>query len=186
MTDAALKKKITVALKKNKKGGSIFTFVFKPDNYHSGTAIVLQKMSNQGEGIIYVTLNSKYVNLIRELKKEGLDISCFYFIDCISKTTGDDIAAKNCTFIQSPRNLVEISLAVTSAINTGAFRVLIMESVNTLLMYNDSKTTEKFLHFLVNKLKDGNISGIILFLEDKEVTQILNFISQFCDECISL
>jgi archaellum biogenesis ATPase FlaH len=121
--------------------------------------------------------------LVPRLKKSKIDISRLYFIDAATKS-GDfdsDNQSDNCTIIQGPGALTEISLAVTTAANTGKFQFLLFDSLSTLTVYNGLKTVEKFSTFLLSKIRNLNFSGIVLVLNEDVSNQLIPIVSQFCD-----
>lgn len=136
---------------------------------------------------IYVSLNKEYKILSKKIQSLGIEDPSIYFIEGISKTVGKPVKANNCTFLSGPHSLTELSLAINTAINTGKFDFLFFDSLNTLLIYNDLKTVEKFSHYIINKIRDNDLGSIILSLKnDKEAEKLIPILSLFCDECIDV
>lgn len=136
---------------------------------------------------VYVSLNKEYEVMEKRLKSMGIDTSQLYFINGINKTAENTANATHHIFLSSFQSLTEISLAITNVINSGEFDFLFLDSLSTLLIYNDSKTIEMFCHYLINKLRHHQLSGIVLCLkEDKEGQKLIPIIAQFCDACIEV
>jgi len=134
---------------------------------------------------VYVSLNKEYGQIGKRLKSMDIDDSQLQFIDGISKVAEDQIKASRNMYLSGLKSLTEISFEITNAINSGGFDFLFMDSLSTLLVYNDPKTTEMFCHYLINKLRSHQAGGILLCLkEDKEAEKLIPIISQFCDDCI--
>jgi len=129
---------------------------------------------------LYITLNKGYKTIIDTLKGQGVDTSRLYFIDGISQKEGNETKG-NCTFIPSPEWLTDLSLAITTAINTGKFNFLFLDSLNTILAYNNPKKTEKFIHYIISNIRKKNVGGIIFSVEDVSTKKLIPFLSQFCD-----
>lgn len=185
MNESALKKALEKKLNSVKDKKGIYVFVSSPQQYNLVNSFILsyytQKEKKTG---IYVTLNKGYKFVIRSLEEQGCDAHKLYFIDGITKTQGKEEKADNCTFISAPEALTELSLAISTATNTGRFEFLFLDSVNTILIYNDLKTTERFTHYIITKLREANISGIIFSLEEESANKLTPIITQFCDDCI--
>lgn len=142
-------------------------------------------LKEQNFKCIYISLNNEYRILQKRLNNLGIDSTNIYFIDGVSKTTGKLVKADNCTFLSSQHSLTELSLAITTAINTGQFDFLFFDSLSTLLIYNDLKTTEKFAHYMISKIRDNDLGSILISMKrDKETQTLIPILSQFCDGCI--
>jgi len=138
---------------------------------------------------IYITLNRSFQFLNEILKAEKLDISAMHFIDGITRMTGRiELDAKNCQYIESPNNLVELSQAIENAIDKmhGQPAFLIFDSISTLLIYNNMEAVERFIHSIVSKLQESKLMGLFLMVKSPEKTDVINTISQFCDKTLEL
>lgn len=177
-TEAPIVKKVE-EIKAEKK---IYIFELKYQDYHHMTAAILKKITNLKMRGIYVTLNTSYPRIKENLEAQGIDTSELFFIDCISKLTGNASKTDSCVFVESPSSLTDMSIALTAATSSGKFDFLLIDSMNTLLLYNDIKTVEKFAHYMISKLRDLDMGGIILAVDDENSKKLLPIISQFCDD----
>lgn len=187
MSEAEIKSRVLKALEKTESRG-VYLFVLKPEEYHTANGIIIgnftEKLNKKG---IYVTLNKPYYGISEDFKKRGIDPSGIWFIDGTSKTSegGKTAAGKgNCTHIRSPESLTELSLAITNASNTGKFHFLFFDSITTLLVYNNVATTEKFMHYIINKLRSLGMGLVLISLNDENSQKLLPVLSQFCDDCV--
>ena len=187
MKEQEIREKI-VGLVKKLKDKEIHIVVSDDKQYSKVNDILLTIMiKEQKLRCIYVSLNKEYSALQKRLCGLGIDDSKIFFIDGISKTTGKTVKANNCTFLSGPQSLTELSLAITAAINTGKFDFLFFDSISTLLIYNNVKTTEKFSHYMTSKIRDNNLGSIFISLKkDKETEKLIPILSQFCDGCIEI
>ena len=158
-----------------------------PDIYHSVNLTLLNhltvEMKLRG---IYVSLNIPYSSLSATIKKNGIDMSKLYFIDSTGETAANKTGNSNCSFLKSPQSLVELSLTITKFATSGKFNFLFLDSMSTLLIYNSLETTEKFLHYLINKIRVLGLGGIIISPYEEKSNKLMPTISQFCDKCIKL
>ncbi|MEK6871926.1 MAG: hypothetical protein AABX16_03410 [Nanoarchaeota archaeon] len=108
-------------------------------------------------------------------------------IDAITPVSSGTRAG-NAIFVGSPRALTSISLTATNAVNKlpKGKRVLFLDSVSTLLTYNQFGTVTKFSQFLINKMREWNISGVILSLEKETDQNLVGQLTQFVDRVIKI
>jgi KaiC/GvpD/RAD55 family RecA-like ATPase len=185
MVTRDLEGEIARKLKDNK---GIYVLASSAEEYEGVKMSALRVLVNiRKQAGIYVTLTKPYMNLRENFENNGVNISRLYFIDCISLKEGKRQETDNCTYISGPTSLTELSLAITAAANTGKLDFLFLDSVSSLLMYNDRASSAKFFHYLISKMLSYEIGGVILaFRQDKETIKLLPVLMQFCDECIEI
>ncbi|MCX6803825.1 MAG: hypothetical protein NTY48_04625 [Candidatus Diapherotrites archaeon] len=137
---------------------------------------------------IYISLNKSSNELTQEMKRKGVDSSKIFFIDAItSMIDGKKAIGENFSYLESPNNLVELSVELDHAIESlgDAKGFVILDSITTLVMYNKDVAVEKFLHSLTQKIRDHELKGI-LFAAESTNNDILDTLSQFCDDTKNL
>lgn len=171
------------------KGKGIYIIVPKPSDYNEVDMILISYLTKklQFPGI-FVSLNTEYFKILEMMKMKGIDTSKLFFIDAVSKMTNKTIKNNDTTsFISSPGSLTELSLLLNNLINTGKFKFLFLDSLSTLLIYNDLKTAEQFSHYLVSRLRNSNTIGIITSIAKEDSREaLLDFIVQLCDKHLYL
>ncbi len=149
---------------------------------------------------IYITVNRPFNVLVRDLKKSGIDTDNIFFVDCISKMIpapkgislqGPETIemTKECLFIPSPTRLTEIGIALSEALNTMKNyqnKFLFLDSISTLLIYNSEASVEKFVHFLVTRLRIFGLVGIILSLEKGTNRELIATLTELCDQVVEV
>ncbi len=153
-------------------------------------ALKLLMESGDSEGI-YVTFNRPYETLMVSLAKEKIDVDRLYFLDLITQTTGKrGERTENCIFLPSPRNLTELSIALTQLVermgDTQGDRFIFMDSLSTMLIYNSAGTVAQFTHFLVSKMRIWNVGMIMVSMEKESDQKLISDLSQFCDKVIRI
>ncbi|MBT4577167.1 hypothetical protein HOM13_01885 [Candidatus Woesearchaeota archaeon] len=176
MTTVGLKGKITKLLKS--KG--ICVCVTKAGNYHEVNKEILRQISKNKT--IYVSLNKSCENVVKDLKKDKISDKNFLFIDA----KGKNYKEGNFISIADPCALTQMSIAITTAANTGGFGSLFLDTLNTLLIYNDMKTSEKFTQYILNKLKSLNMDAVVMSIEEDKAKEIIALIAQISDELVSI
>lgn len=71
--------------------------------------------------------------------------------------------AENCVFMK-PQALTDISIALTQAvegIGEGKERFLFLDTLSTLMIYNNDKVVGKFAHSIVNKIRNWSIKSVM-------------------------
>ena len=187
MSKIAFEKSLQNKLASVAKKKGIYVIISPPNKYKSVNATVLKYYTvKKKKNGIYVSLNKGYESVIENLKEKGVEISKLYFIDGITRTIDKEKEAENCTFVPNPGALTELSLGIATAAKTKKFDFLFLDSINTLLIYNDLKTTEKFTHYLTAMIRSANIGGILLSLDEESSNKLIQIITQFCDDSIDM
>ena len=145
-------------------------------------------VNERGAACVYVTVAKPYKTVNRILKERGIQTEKMLFIDCISMSGTGAIMerAGNCIFCR-PESLMNISIAMTNAFRTlppEQERVLIMDTLSTLLLYNEAKIVGRFVHSLSVKLREWGVKSVIFMLEEGNQKEIAA-ISQFCDKTLN-
>ena len=129
-----------------------------------------------------MTLNKPYGIMQRNFSGSGLDTRLIIFIDAASRA---DEAKKveNCLYIGSPEKLSDISVAMEQAIKALPTddKFLVFDSLNTLSIFNRTATVARFVHFLVAKMREWKIKGIIITLENETDKLLMDELEQFSD-----
>ncbi|MCK4714437.1 MAG: hypothetical protein KAT35_02595, partial [Candidatus Aenigmarchaeota archaeon] len=145
--------------------------------------LVNKKMLNG----IYITVNRPYKSLTPLMQKEGIDSSRIFFIDLITKTEGDrPLREGNCIFMGNASNLTDLSVAISQAVSTNpkAKKFILLDSLSTMLIYNEAGSLSKFSHFLTSRLREWNIDGIFISLDTAADRELTDKFSQFCDRVV--
>ncbi len=168
----------------------IVMLVTPSSKYLEGNLAVLRLlMAPQDSAGIYVTFNRPYESLTYVLGKEKIDLERLYFLDLITQTTGKrGERTENCIFLPSPRNLTELSIALTQLIERmeQTNRFIYMDSLSTMLIYNNSGTVAQFAHFLVSKMRLWKVGMVLVSLEKETDRKLIDDLSQFCDKVIKV
>jgi len=145
---------------------------------------ILQKLAKT-KGI-YATLNKQYEVIKSELEEKKIDTDNILFIDGVSKKRNTPENAGKVTYISGPESLTDLSIAITVATNTGNYKFLLLDSLTTLLIYNDAHNTQKFAHYLISKMSSYGMSMIILTLDEENSKKMLPILTPFCTKVITV
>ncbi|MFH1779532.1 MAG: hypothetical protein ABH803_00100 [Candidatus Micrarchaeota archaeon] len=167
--------------------GEIVLVLISPQKYVETNLELLkylQKMRMRG---VYITINKPHSVLCNLFKKNKVDCSSIFFIDCVSELIHSDTSrSKNVVFV-SPKNLTGISIAISELIKSIEGRKYVfIDSLSTLLIYNSLGSLNKFSHFLTNRFRSNGVTSVFLSLEGDLDPSFLSTMSKFCDRVIKL
>ncbi len=153
------------------------------NKYMSQINAVLKKESNQ---IIYVTTGKSASTLIESFTKGKIDTKNIFFIDC---TTKNSIAEpkkglNKIINLQSPESLTAMSLAITECVKKirGKNITIVMDSLSSLLIYNEEMIVSQFMNFLVNKVRSMEVNLYLLAINGNAEKYAIQQISTTVDE----
>jgi KaiC/GvpD/RAD55 family RecA-like ATPase len=157
-------------------------YIIKPEKYIDGLIKIL-KATTKNISIIYITTNRPYRYLVKMFGEHKIPTDKIFFIDCISKNVGLEEKAKNCVIVESPQNLTAIAIAINESVKyIVGKKILFLDSLSALLLYNNPETIGKFSNFLINKMRSYEIDTIMLVLESDVSKDIIQKIESFADE----
>jgi hypothetical protein len=182
----SMERKADLVLQKELEGlGETYQILLLADSkiYSEVRQAAIRRLSGT-EGI-YVTLNSPYV-AFRKVK--GIDYRKVHFIDLISKMTDSKMpATKSVSYLESATDLTELVLLLEKKLkgfSKGAF--IIVDSVSTMLVYNNAREVEKLIHVLVRRAEASGARLVLLMVKSKEHEGIIETVGQFCTKIVSI
>lgn len=179
------------------RGNSNIVFILPHDKYSGYTAKIVKEVLQGYERICYVTISKSYKSVLEKFKNEGIGCRNIYFVDAITKTVSSKphilellMPAKKVKskyfFVTNPKALIELSLAISDLLENRRNELVVLDSVNTLMIYNENKEIMKFLHYVMAKISENRCKGIFLFAADEKKSTLVKEISLFADKVIDL
>lgn len=169
MVDAViegLKERISVAIKVNQSVG-----IQVPENRHKDLLQALFSFMNSDADELwtFVTASNTFKHISENFKKvyENKNIK---FIDCISRSSGISIIDKECSYIESPTMLEKTVLEIMNifkGIERDVEKYVIIDSLSSLVIYNDSEVVREFISVLLNKARSYNIHIVTIVIEEE-------------------
>ena len=102
------------------------------------------------------------------------------FIDCISRSSGISKYNKNCIYVESPTMLEHTVLEIMNVfrgVENDVRKVVIIDSLSSLMVYNDSRLLREFYSLLLNRTRSQNIVLLSVLIEEeidpKELMQLI-------------
>jgi KaiC/GvpD/RAD55 family RecA-like ATPase len=133
---------------------------------------------------IYITSTIPSQSIINVLNILEIDLNRVYFVDCISHIMmGTAVQSERIHFVESPTMLENIMLKVEFLTRSiGGKKLVLLDSINSLAIHNNTKILSEFLHILVNNLRAKEAYTLILSVEEQTSEEIGNMLGLVCDE----
>ncbi len=166
--------------------GQVFLVISNSKNYLKNNIDILRFLVNERKMYgIYISLNWPYKNLNSLLGKNKIKAENLFYIDTLSETVGAEASGDKCLLISSPHSLTEISIALDKAVESvKAEKFVFLDSVSTLLLYNQLHTVAKFIHFLSGKIRNWGIEGVLISVEKGMKSELAESLVQFVDRVV--
>jgi len=168
--------------------GRIFLILTSSGKIRERNIEIIKEVSDLGYLTLVITTNYPYSVLKKLYNENGIDPSKICFIDAVtwnSVGSVDNIPGV-VRYVHSPSDLTAMGIAVTEVIkeHSGQKVCVLYDSISIMLIYLSSQNLSKFIHFVTNKLRLLDISGVFLAVEKGLDPQILSQLTTFVDEVI--
>jgi len=166
----------------------IFLILSSPGTIRQRNIEVIKQISTLGYHTIVITTNFPYSILTKLYTQSGVSPDSVSFIDAVTRNSIG--SAENIPgvvrFVNNPANLTDMGIAVTEVLKEHSDKkVCIMyDSVSTMLIYLSSANISKFIHFVTNKLRLMDISGVFLAVEKGLDPMLMTQLTTFVDNVI--
>ena len=166
----------------------IFLILANPGDIRQRNIDLIKEISASGYHTIIVTINFPYSILSKLYAENGVDLSTVSFIDAVTRNSIG--SAENIPgivrYVNNPANLTDLGIAVTEVLkeHNGKKVCILYDSVSTMLIYLSSPNISKFIHFVTNKLRLMDISGIFLAVEKGLDPMLMSQLTTFVDNVI--
>ncbi len=138
---------------------------------------------------LYVTSTIPSSSILIALEVLEIPLDHIWFVDCISQMTMTSADRHpHAIYVESPTMLENIMLKVEYLIRKtkGRGNAVILDSINSLAIHNNTKILSEFLHILVNNLRGKKAYTIIYSMAQYETDDIRSMLNLVCDETINV
>lgn len=134
---------------------------------------------------LFICLNRSYASILEELKKNNIDTKNILFVDCAkSRLCEMKKGAPNVISVDTPADLTNLSISISEfAKNVPGEKFLAIDTISTLLIYNDENMVVRFVKALTEKTSGCGLKTIVL-TQDNE--SLIRKISLFFDKTVNL
>jgi hypothetical protein len=166
----------------------IFLILATPATIRQRNIELIKEITSEGYHTIIVTINFPYNILSKLYAENGVDLKTVSFIDAVTRNsigTAENIPGV-VRFVNNPANLTDLGIAVTEVLkeNAGKKVCILYDSVSTMLIYLSSQNISKFIHFVTNKIRLMDISGVFLAVEKGLDPMLVSQLTTFVDKVI--
>jgi hypothetical protein len=157
-----------------------------PMRYQEAVLAVVRYFAGKSAQGVYVTLNKPFSVLAKSFEKAGIPSGSLFFVDGVTNVpaveeTGDHAC------LGSGIDLSNLCIGISRAVGKlKDERFLLLDSLSTLLIYNDSKTVSKFAHLLTEKMRRWNTQGSLLTVEMNTERDVVSQLAPFCDKVVKI
>jgi len=161
-----LKERVSNAITVNQSVG----ILLPGNNYSDLIQALFEYMRGRPEDAwVYLSITRSYDSIIKDFKDmpEKKNIK---FIDCISRAAGIPPKEPGCIYIESPALLEKIILEITDVfrdLEDDINKYLIIDSLSSLLIYNDTSLVTEFFTHLSNRTRMLGIHTVSLVIEEE-------------------
>ena len=150
-----------------------------PSVYQAGVTDAVKFFSERyGKGL-YITLNKPSAVLQGVFERGGLAHGSLVYLDSITNTSEHRTGA--CNFLGRMRELTDLGIALVKMLSEEEVKFVFVDSVSTLLIYNDTNSVARFFHSVTEKLRSLNLPAALVLVEMEEGKGVAAQLAQFCD-----
>src|SRR5213596_1515164 len=138
---------------------------------------------------IYVTSTIPSASIINALEVLEIRLDHIWFVDCISQIMmSQEKRHPHAIIVESPTMLENIMLQVEFLLRRVPERnaLVVLDSINSLAIHNNTKILSEFLHILVNHLRSRGAYTVIFSMREYETDEIRNMLVLVSDDSIEL
>ena len=139
--------------------------------------------------VVYVTSTIPSQSIINALEVLEIPMDHIWFVDCISHIMmSQEKRHPHAIIVESPTMLENIMLKVEFLLRRVPERnaLVVLDSINSLAIHNNTKILSEFLHILVNNLRSRGAYTVIFSMQEYETEEIRNMLVLVSDETIEL
>ncbi len=166
----------------------LFLVLSPPDRLREQNLALTGELLDAGYRVCVITTNYPYRVLSRLYESAGLDLERIAFIDAITPYALGSMppADARCRYVEAPTDLTAIGIGVTEVLRAHPHEptCILIDSVSTMLIYLSSTSLSKFIHFVANRLRLLDHSGIFLAVEQGLDPMLLTQLVTFVDATI--
>jgi len=151
-----------------------------PVVYQEGVMGAIKYFSERFGMGLYITLNKPCAVLQGAFEKDGMAPGSLVYLDSITNTP--ERRTESCQYLGRMRELTDLCIALAKMMSEEKeVKFVFVDSVSTLLIYNDSKSVARFCHSVTEKLRSMSLPAALVFVEMEEGKDVVAQMAQFCD-----
>ena len=136
----------------------------------------VRSLAARGFSCVYVSLSNDYISVSSLLEEAGVDLRRIKFVDATSRMYGiAPVESPEVVYVDGPLSTDSIIDGIGSCVRAigGDKRVVLFDSLSTLLLYNTTDAALAFEKTLKNLLKKEGAAGIVVLAHGENVNDDL-------------
>ena len=160
----------------------------KADVYFEAIQGMLDRFAAKKElEVVYVTSTLPSQSILNALEVLEIPSEHIWFVDCISQIMmSGGTRHPHSIAVESPTMLENVMLKVEFLLRKHPDRkaLVVLDSINSLAIHNNTKILSEFLHILVSNLRSRGAYTVIFSMQEYETEEIRNMLVLVSDETI--
>jgi hypothetical protein len=157
-----------------------------PVHYQDALVELVRYFTTKTPRGIYISLNKPFASLSKSFDKAGIPTNSLFFVDAITNVpSAQESPTASC--LGSGIDLSNLCIGISKAVSRfSEEKFLFLDSLSTLLIYNDPKAVAKFAHLLTEKMRRWGASGSLLTVEMNAERDVVSQLAPFCDKVMKI
>lgn len=152
-----------------------------------GTLVL--ELQRSGQKVVFVSADRPYHALVRSLREQGIATEQMHFVDTVSSINGSAPPDRpsNATFLPSPTMLEMLAMRIEqAALRLGPGAHMVLDSLDTLSLYNGVHPVQEFSHYLANRLRSHGVDGDFVLRAGPAGANLHDLVVAFSDDRVEL
>ena len=162
----------------------------KADQYFDAIQGLIDRFATKKDfEVVYVTSTIPSQSILNAMEALEIPVEHIWFVDCISQIMMSQAKRHpHSIAVESPTMLENIMLKVEFLLRKNPERsaLVVLDSINSLAIHNNTKILSEFLHILVNNLRARGAYTVIISMQEYETDEIRNMLVLVSDEAVEL
>lgn len=149
---------------------------------------LVRRLQDAGKKVVFVSSDRPYHALSPLLREQGVAVEQVQFVDTVSSLSGSAPMQRtaNALFLPSPTMLEMLAMRVEqAALRLGPGAHIVLDSLDTLSLYNGVHPVQEFSHYLANRLRSHGVHGDFVVREGPS-RELHDLVMAFTDERVEL
>lgn len=169
--------------------GRVRVIVPSADGPLRSVAALVRQLQAEGRRVLYVSSDRPYQALVAALQAHGVATDQVHFVDTVSSLNGaaPTMRPANATFLPSPTMLEMLAMRIEqAALRIGPSAHVLLDSLDTLGLYNGMHPVQEFSHYLANRLRSQGVPGDFVVRAGPAGQALHDLVLSFTDDRLDL
>ncbi|MEK6985287.1 MAG: ATPase domain-containing protein [Candidatus Thermoplasmatota archaeon] len=151
-------------------------------------ALHIRSLQAAGQSVLYLAADRPQRQLVASFEGAGVDAEKVEVLDVVTCMDGrvPSVKPARTTFLPSPTMLEMMAMRLEQMASRMTSPVVVVDSLNTLALYNGLGAVQEFSHYLANRLRTRSIAGDFIIRDGKDGKSLQEMVATFTDERLLL